>query len=110
MLMRMDTGDYLKALHGFLQGEQEPETSWIRIHGSAGLLENLRHGDSRRARARKEAWTTPSGQLEHTLHDPVWDRRDDALLCESFARSMQTCRPPYFDVYRSDIPSPVPIC
>src|SRR5438105_15116873 len=34
MLIRMDTGAYLKSLHGFLQGEQEPETSWIRIHGS----------------------------------------------------------------------------
>src|SRR5712692_2922313 len=109
MLMRMDTGAYLKSLHGFLQGEQEPETSWIRIHGSRGLLENLRHGDSRRVRVRKEEWTTPSGQVEDTVHDPVWERGDDALVCESFARAMQTGEPPYFDVYRGVIASPVAI-
>jgi hypothetical protein len=110
MLMRMDTGAYLKSLHGFLQGEQEPEPCWIRIHGSGGLLENLRHGDSRRVRVRKEAWTTPSGQVEDTVHDPVWERGDDALVCESFARAMQTGEPPYFDVYRGVIASLVAIC
>jgi predicted dehydrogenase len=110
MLMRMDTGAYLKSLHGFLQGEQEPETSWIRIHGSRGLLENLRHGDSRRVRVRKEEWTTPSGLVEDTVHDPVGDRGDDALVCESFARAMQTGEPPYFDVYRGVIASLVGIC
>jgi hypothetical protein len=110
MLMRMDTGAYLKSLHGFLQGEQEPEPSWIRLHGSRGLLENLRHGDSRRVRVRKEAWTTPSGQVEDTVHDPVWERGDDALVCESFARAMQTGEPPYFDVYWGVIASLVGIC
>lgn len=110
MLIRMDTGAYLKSLHGFLQGEQEPETSWIRIHGSRGLLENLRHGDSRRVRVRKEEWTTQSGLVEDTVHDPVWDRGDDALVCESFARAMQTDEPPYFDVYRGVITSLVGIC
>ena len=110
MLIRMDTGAYLKSLHGFLQGEQEPEPSWIRIHGSRGLLENLRHGDSRRVRVRKEAWTTPSGQVEDTVHDPLWDRGDDALVCESFARAMHTGEPPYFDVYRGVIASLVAIC
>src|SRR5258708_17904184 len=61
MLVRMDTGAYLKSLHGFLQGEQVPETSWLRIHGSHGLLENLRHGDSRRGRVSKGGGDTPSG-------------------------------------------------
>ena len=110
MLIRMVTGAYLKSLHGFLQGEQEPETSWIRIHGSRGLLENLRHGDSRRVRVRKEEWTTLSGQVEDTVHDPVWDRGDDTLVCESFAHAMQTGEPPYFDVYRGVIASLVGIC
>jgi predicted dehydrogenase len=110
MLVRMDTGAYLKSLHGFLQGEQAPETSWLRIHGSHGLLENLRHGDSRRVRVRKEAWTTPSGQVEDTVHDPVWERGDDALLCETFARAIHTGEPPYFDVYRGVIASLVGIC
>jgi hypothetical protein len=110
MLIRMDTGAYLKSLHGFLQGEQEPETSWIRLHGSRGLLENLRYGDSRRVRVRKEGWTTPSGRAEDTVHDPLLDRSDDALVCENFAHAMQTGEPPYFDVYRGVIASLVGIC
>src|SRR5260221_4175529 len=61
MLIRMDTGAYLKSLHGFLQGEQEPETSWIRIHGSRRLLDNLLHVAQRRGRLRNEAWTDPLG-------------------------------------------------
>src|SRR5216684_6673317 len=60
MLIRMDTGAYLKSLHGFLQGEQEPVASWVRIHGSRGLLENLRQGDARRVRMHKEEWATTS--------------------------------------------------
>ncbi len=110
LLIRMDTGAYLKSLHGFLQGEQEPETSWVRIHGSRGLLENLRHGDSRRVRVRKEGWATQSGQVEDTVYEPVWDRSDDAFVCESFARAMQSGAPPYFDVYRGVIASFVGIC
>jgi predicted dehydrogenase len=110
MLVRMDTGAYLKSLHGFLQGEQAPETSWLRIHGSRGLVENLRHGDSRRVRVRKEEWATPSGQVEDTVHDPVWERGADALLCESIARAVQTGEPPYFDVYRGVSASLVGIC
>jgi predicted dehydrogenase len=110
MIMRMDTGAYLKSLHGFLQGEQEPETSWVRIHGSRGLAENLRHGDSRRVRVRKEEWATQSGQVEDTVHDPVLDRSDEALVCESFARAIQSGEPPYFDVYRGVIASLVGIC
>ena len=109
MLMRMDTGAYLKSLHGFLQGEQEPETSWIRLHGSRGLVETLRHGDSRRVRVRKEGWTTPSGRAEDTVLEPLLDRSDDALVCESFAHAMQTGEPPYFDVYRGVIASLVGI-
>jgi hypothetical protein len=85
MLIRMDTGAYLKTLHGFLQGEQEPVASWVRIHGSQGLMENLRQGDSRRVRVRKEEWATTSGQVEDTVHDPAGDRSENALVCESFA-------------------------
>jgi predicted dehydrogenase len=110
LLVRTDTGAYLKSLHGFLQGEQAPETSWLRIHGSRGLLETLRHGDSRRVRMRKEAWTTPSGQIEDVVHDPVGERGDDALICASFARAMHSGEPPYFDVYRGVCASLVGIC
>ncbi len=110
MLIRMDTGAYLKSLHGFLQGEQEPVTSWVRIHGSRGLLENLRQGDARRVRMHKEEWATTSGQVEDTVHDLVGDRSENALVCESFAHAIRTGEPPYFNVYRGVIASLVGIC
>ena len=110
MLIRMDTGVYLKTLHGFLQGEQEPMASWVRIHGSQGLMENLRQGDSRRVRVRKEEWATTSGQVEDTVHDPAGDRSENALVCESFAHAIRTGQPPYFDVYRGVTASLVGIC
>src|SRR5260221_14713456 len=71
MLIRMDTGAYLKSVHGFLQGEQEPETSWVRIHGSRGLLENLRQGNSRRVRVRMKGWATKPGQVEDMGSGPL---------------------------------------
>lgn len=51
-----------------------------------------------------------SGQVEDMVHDPVWDRSDDALVCESFARAIQSGAPPYFDVYRGVVASLVGIC
>jgi predicted dehydrogenase len=110
MIIRMDNGAYLKSLHGFLQGEQEPELSWVRIHGSHGLLENLRHGDSRKVRMRKEGWTTASGQVEDTIRDLVLDSSDDELVCKSFAHAIRTGQSPYFDVHRGIIASIVGIC
>ncbi len=110
MIIRMDNGAYLKSLHGFLQGEQEPETSWVRLHGSHGLLENLRSGDSRQVMMRKEAWATASGQVEDTVHEPVFERSDDEQVCEQFAHAMRTGTPPSFDVYRGVIVSLVGIC
>jgi hypothetical protein len=44
------------------------------------------------------------------MHDPLLDRSDDTLVCESFAHAMQTGEPPYFDVYRGVIASLVGIC
>ena len=110
MIIRMGNGAYLKSLHGFLQGEQEPETSWLRLHGSHGLLENLRTGDSRKVRMRKEGWATASGQAEDTVRDPVLDSGDDELVCKSFAHVIRTGEPPYFDVYRAVMASIVGIC
>ena len=110
MLIRMDTGAYLKSLHGFLQGEQEPVASWVRIHGSLGLMENLRQGDARKVRVRKEGWATTSGQVEDTVHDPGENRSENALVCERFAYAIRTGEHPYFDVYRGVIASLVGIC
>jgi predicted dehydrogenase len=47
LVVRLDNGAVFKSLHGFLEAGQQ---SWVRIHGDHGLMENLRHGDTRTMR------------------------------------------------------------
>jgi hypothetical protein len=47
VVVRLDSGTAFKSLHGFLEAGQQ---SWVRIHGDNGLMENLRHGDTRPGR------------------------------------------------------------
>lgn len=110
MMLKMDNGTYLKSLHGFLQGDQEPEPFSIRIHGSQGLVENFRRGDSRAFRLHKEKWASGTGKPEDTIYEPVANVSEDYLICESFARALTTGEQPYFDVYRSVTASIVGIC
>jgi predicted dehydrogenase len=44
LVVRLDNGVVFKSLHGFLEGSQQ---AWMRIHGDRGVMENLRHGDTR---------------------------------------------------------------
>ena len=120
MMIRMDNGALMKSLHGFLQGEQAPDASWVRIHGSRGLMENLRHGDSHLVRLRQEAWAAASGGVEDSVYRPLAEQREgtmlrteqleDYLVCESFATAIRTGEPPYFDVHRGVAASIVGIC
>jgi predicted dehydrogenase len=119
LVVRLEGGALLKSLHGFLQGESEPETLWLRVHGSRGLLETLRHGDSRRVRLRREAWAAPSGAVEDEVREASWNealerraglRSDDLLLCRSFAAAVRTGEPPCFDVHLGVATSLAGIC
>ena len=47
LVVRLDNGAVCKSLHGFLEGSQQ---AWVRLHGDRGLMENLRHGDTRTLR------------------------------------------------------------
>jgi predicted dehydrogenase len=55
LVVRLDNGAVFKSLHGFLEAGQQ---SRVRVHGDRGLMENLRHGDTRTLRV-------------------VWDRAGD---------------------------------
>jgi predicted dehydrogenase len=109
MMIKMDNGTYLKSLHGFLQGDQHPDPFWIRIHGSQGLVENVRRGDARAFRLHKEKWATESKTVEDTVFDPDPSVNEDYLICESFGQAITNGERPYFDVYRSVIASIVAI-
>jgi hypothetical protein len=115
----------MRALQGLFPGG---EFSWIRIHGTGGLVENLRHGDKRRVRFRKEAWLAQSGTTEDHVYLPdgtlqgansladygVPDFPDysstDLLLCNEFAHAIRTRERPYFDVLRGVTASLAGLC
>jgi predicted dehydrogenase len=115
LLVHMSNGGVMRSLQGVFPGG---EFSWIRIHGTGGLVENLRHGDKRRVRFRKEAWLARSGVTQEHVYLPdatpqltdslldygVADFPDypstDSLLCREFADAIRTGELPYFDVYR----------
>ncbi len=110
LLVRTDTGALVKSLQGFLQGEQPSEWSWVRIHGSRALVENLRQGDARRVRVRREAWASSTGDVEDFVCEPASvgpdgevlpaTAPDDFLVCRSFERAMRTGVAPFFDAFR----------
>ena len=56
LAVRLDNGAVLKSLHGFLEAGQQ---AWVRLHGDRGLMENLRHGDTRTLRV---VWDAEDGQ------------------------------------------------
>jgi predicted dehydrogenase len=110
LLVRTETGALVKSLQGFLQGEQPSESSWVRLHGSRALAENLRHGDARRVRVRREAWASATGAVEDFTCDPPTtteegealpaEAPDDFLVCRAFERALRGAAPPFFDVFR----------
>jgi predicted dehydrogenase len=96
-MVRFDDGALLKSLHGFLQGEPPFQWSFLRLHGSRGLLENARRGDARRVRLRREAWASGSGETEDVWIDPP-DVPDDLRMLRAFADALTGAAKPRLDV------------
>ncbi len=96
-MIRFGDGTAMKSLHGFLQGEPGFQWSFLRVHGSRGLLENARHGDARRVRLRREAWVSPTGATEEAFFDPP-DVPDDVRMLRAFADGVTGAAKPMLDV------------
>ncbi|HEU5381526.1 MAG TPA: Gfo/Idh/MocA family oxidoreductase [Ktedonobacteraceae bacterium] len=110
MVIHMENGAYVKVLLGFLQGQLGPDAFWLRVHGSRGLLETLRHGKLSQVKLHKEGWASASGQIEDDIHDAPFTENEDLLVCQMFAQAISTGEAPYFDVYRGVTASLVGIC
>jgi hypothetical protein len=97
-----------KSLHGFLEAGQQ---AWVRLHGDRGLMENLRHGDTRTLRV---VWDVEDGddwrraeevylpwppELAPTDADPMGDGVAETLMLRDFAGAVRDRRPPDQDVY-----------
>jgi predicted dehydrogenase len=111
--LRMDNGAVVKLLQVGLRGEG----IWVRIHGSRGQMENLRHGDSRMVRLRREQFhekrTTaraahrpveqiylPDFPQHHQRALPAGHGGGDFFLHLHFAEAIRRGEQPFLDVYR----------
>jgi predicted dehydrogenase len=108
LVVRLDNGAVLKSLHGFLEGSQP---AWVRICGDRGLMENLRHGDTRTLRV---VWDARDGEgwrraeevflpwppgFPPTDADPLGDGVAETLMLRDFASAVRREVVPDQDVY-----------
>jgi predicted dehydrogenase len=108
LVVRLDNGAVFKSLHGFLEGSQQ---AWVRLHGDRGLMENLRHGDTRTLRV---VWDAEDGQdwrraeevylprppeFPATAADPLGDGVAEFLMLRDFAGVIRHHTAPDQDVY-----------
>jgi predicted dehydrogenase len=108
LVVRLDNGAVFKSLHGFLEASQQ---AWVRIHGDRGLMENLRHGDTRTLRV---VWDAKDGEdwrraeevylpwppeFPATTADPLGDGLAETLMLRDFADAVRHRTAPDQDVY-----------
>jgi predicted dehydrogenase len=108
LVVRLDNGAVFKSLHGFLEGGQP---SWVRLHGDRGLMENLRHGDTRTLRV---VWDARDGEdwrraeevflpwppeFPASDADPLGDGVAETLMLRDFASVVRREVVPDQDVY-----------
>ena len=107
IVLRMDNGAVVKLLQVHLRGEG----LWVRIHGSRGQMENLRHGDRNMVRLRREQYhekrTEPVEQIylpdfpeHHTEALKAGHGGGDFFMNLHFAEAIRKNEQPYLDVYR----------
>jgi predicted dehydrogenase len=108
LVVRLDNGAVFKSLHGFLEAGQQ---AWVRIHGDRGLMENLRHGDTRTLRVVWDAAGDEAGRRAEevllpwppgfptTTADPLGDGVAETLMLRDFADAVGHSVIPDQDVY-----------
>lgn len=105
--LRMDNDAVVKLLQVGLRGHGV----WVRIHGNRGLMENLRHGDTRQLRVRIEPFEKTEDEVVEQVYTPSFPAfaaeaaraghgGGDFFMNYHFAEAIRKNEPPYLDVYR----------
>ncbi|NLE30315.1 MAG: Gfo/Idh/MocA family oxidoreductase [Phycisphaerae bacterium] len=105
--VRMDNGAVAKLLQYGLRGHG----IWVRIHGSKGLMENLRTGDRNMLRVVREQYHQKRTDPEEMIYLPDFPEHHDQaaqfghgggdfFMNYHFANAIRTGKQPYLDVYR----------
>lgn len=107
IVLRMNNSAVVKLLQVYLRGE----SIWVRVHGSRGQMENLRHGDTHMVRLRREQFHEPRREPVEQIYLPNWPKRpkvgdhaghggSDVFVHYHFAEAIRRGEQPYLDVYR----------
>jgi predicted dehydrogenase len=107
IILRMDNGAVVKLLRGSLRGY----SVWVRIHGSKGLMENLRWGNTQMLRVRREPFDREEGEPIEQIYLPDFTVHHaeaikaghgggDFFVNYHFAEAIRKQEQPYLDVYR----------
>ena len=107
IILKMDNGAYVKLLQVYLRGDG----LWFRVHGSRGQMENLRHGNGKMVRLRREQYHERRTEPEEQIYLPRFPEQHDAaerathgggdfFTIYHFADAIRRGEPPYLDVYR----------
>jgi len=84
---------------------------WYRLHGTRGLMENLRTGDTGMLRVTHEPWDRREGDVAEKIYKPDFPHHADVarsaghgggdfFVCHHFAEAVRKNEQPYLDVYR----------
>jgi len=108
ILCRMDNEAVVKLLGTGLHGQRY----WYRIHGTRGLMENLRTGDRDMLRIVHEPWALKDGEEQEKIYLPEFPVAAEAakgtghggadfFTSYYFAEAIRRNKQPYLDVYRA---------
>ncbi|MBI3920241.1 MAG: hypothetical protein HY318_02395 [Armatimonadetes bacterium] len=103
----MDNGGVAKLLQYRLSGYNV----WVRIHGSRGTIENLRHGDQMMVSLRQEQFHRRQTEPTEQIYSPRFAKFHEQAIQTAhagadffvnyhFAQAIRKNEQPYLDVYR----------
>ncbi|HJN14097.1 MAG TPA: Gfo/Idh/MocA family oxidoreductase, partial [Armatimonadota bacterium] len=107
IVVRMDNGAVAKLLQYRLSGYNV----WVRIHGSRGTIENLRHGNQMMVHLRREQFHERKAEPTERIYLPRFAKHheqaiqtahagSDFFVNYHFAEAIRKNEQPYLDVYR----------
>ena len=105
--LRMDNGAVVRLVQVYLRGHGV----WVRVHGSRGLMENLRWGDRSMLRVVREHYHEERRHPQEIIYRPDFPEfhgeamkaghgGGDFFMNHHFATAIRTGEAPFLDVYR----------
>ncbi|MCZ6676546.1 MAG: Gfo/Idh/MocA family oxidoreductase [Candidatus Poribacteria bacterium] len=107
ILCRMNNASVVRIMGLTMRGH----SVWYRIHGTRGLMENLRTEDKGALRVMHEPWDVREGEQSERIYTPDFPHHaeearaaghsgGDFFTIYHFAEAIRKNETPYFDVYR----------